>query len=771
MKSLADWVVRSAWPIIVVFVAVSLAFAIPLRNVEIDPEIKNQLPEDMPARQNVAAIEQRFGGSELVMVVFTAPDVLDRAVLEQVRGVTEAMGGIETIDRVMSPFTLTDIRGEGGLMTVEPAIPDLPTSADDRAALRERLEDNELVYGNVVAKDFSAISVIGLLSTNAKDSDTIAAVQQAIASAPGPAQVVIGGMPDVREHVSEDIRSDIRRFAPVGFVLIVLFLFVTLRQPRGVFIPFTVQLAAILVSMGLIPLLGWKIQMVTVVLPVMLLAVGNDHAIHVIARFQEENVPGRTASAGELAKRVLLELGVPVMAAGFTTAAGMLCLLTHIVVPARQLGVLACVGVIVAIVGSLTYAPAVLSRLPVPKPLKTLGEGEIGQRGAGGGMERLLRGLAQLVVSRPRTMVVASLALAAVSSLGLPLLKVDTNPINYYPSTAPVAVTAEAINQHFGGSTEIAVMVEGDMRDPAVLAELQGLEDELQRMPQVGYTMSIAQVVRAMNHAVMGDAPGADALPDTREKVAQLYELYGMGGDPADLERMVDFEFQHALVTARVSSLSTGDIAAVVDDIEAYTDQHFQGMPVTIGGFGAVFADLVDAVVNGQITSLTLSMIVVGLLCALSFWSVEAGLYCLVPLLLAAPSLFGLMGWWGIELNVVTAMLSSIMVGVGVDYTVHFLWRYREERRTGTDPSTAAYRTLVSAGRGIVFNALSVVFGFSILLLSNFLPVRFFGFLVVVSIGGCLLGAMILMPPLMILLKPRFCEPPVAAGEVTAARS
>jgi len=122
------------------------------------------------------------------------------------------------------------------------------------------------------------------------------------------------------------------------------------------------------------------------------------------------------------------------------------------------------------------------------------------------------------------------------------------------------------------------------------------------------------------------------------------------------------------------------------------------------------------------------------------------------------PALFGLMGTFGIELNVVTAMLSSIMIGVGVDYTVHFLWRFREERQAGHGAEEAAYRALTSVGRGIVFNALAVIVGFSVLAFSNFLPVRFFGFLVVVSISACLLAAMALMPALVVWLDPRFAR-------------
>jgi uncharacterized protein len=382
-----------------------------------------------------------------------------------------------------------------------------------------------------------------------------------------------------------------------------------------------------------------------------------------------------------------------------------------------------------------------------------------GEPEAAGWLDRLLRRNARFVIERRGLAIVGSITIAAIASAGLPWLEVDTNPVNYYAPGAPVAQTARAINQHFGGSTEIAVMLEGDTEDPAVLRKIDALERELRNLPQVGFTMSIAQVVRAMNRAVSEDAPGSDAVPDQREAISQLFLLYSMGGSPEDFERMVDFEKRHALVTARVSSLSTSEIAAVVDRIEAYAARELAGTKVTIGGFGAVFAELVGAIVDGQVSSLLLSFFVVFLLNALGFWSLSAGLWSMVPLAIAVPALFGLMGTFGIELNVVTAMLSSIMIGVGVDYTVHFLWRYREERRGGRSAEQAAQHAVQSVGRGIVFNAVAVVLGFSVLAFSNFQPVQFFGFLVVVSIAGCLLAALVLMPPLVAWADPSFARP------------
>jgi hypothetical protein len=391
-----------------------------------------------------------------------------------------------------------------------------------------------------------------------------------------------------------------------------------------------------------------------------------------------------------------------------------------------------------------------MAKLPLPRPIAGAGDPE-----AGRWLDRLLRSNARFVVAHKRPVIVTGLVVAALASAGLPWLEVDTNPINYYPPSAPVAVTARAINDHFGGSTEIAVMVEGDIQDPKVMKQIDALERELRALPQVGFTMSIAQVVRTMNRA----ATGSDAIPDTRDAIGQLFLLYSMGGSPEDFERMVDFDYRHALLTARVSSLSTSEISAVVDRIHAYTGRELSGTKVTVGGFGAVFAELVDAIVDGQISSLLLSFVVVFLLNALGFWSLQAGAWSMIPLAVAVPALFGLMGTFGIELNVVTAMLSSIMIGVGVDYTVHFLWRFRDERQSGRDAEQAAQLALTTVGRGIVFNALAVVLGFSILAFSNFLPVQFFGFLVVVSIAACMLAAMVLMPPLVVWLDPSFARP------------
>jgi uncharacterized protein len=754
MKFPAQWVVGRPWPFIAFFFVVTGFFALQLPNLEIDPEVKNQLPPNMEGRLEIQRIEDVFGGSEMLMVVLTADDVLAPETLRRLQKISEGLSEVKSVDRVIGLFTLTDIQGEDGMMLVEEAVGEIPETPSERKALEERLRRNDLVFGNVLAEDFTAVATIALLSTSSTDSESLTAVEAVLEANPGPEAIAIGGMPDVRTRVSEDIRSDMQTFVPIGLTIILVFLYVCFRQIRGVLLPFMVVVMSTIVAMGTIPLLGWKVQMVTVILPVILLAVANDYGIHLMAKYQEENVPGRDRSKEAIARRVLEDLGGPVVAAGLTTMAGLLCLTTHIIVPAKQLGVLASIGVGFALLASICFIPALLAVLPVAEPVGSLAGDTEPTR-----LERLLQWISDAVIARPKALIAGLLVAAVVATSGIAFLRVDTNPVNYYDAGADVAKTARLINAHFGGSTELSILVGGDLQEPEMLERIDALETVLGELPQVGHTQSVVQVVKKMNQAVMGGTPDAFALPESRAAVAQYFLLYSMGGDPEDFSRMVDFEYEHALIVARINSLGTQDIAEVVKAAEAHLRDNPPPGEVVVGGFGALFVDLVDAVVKGQLVSLSLSVVLVFILVGIAFRSVAAGLWAVVPLGIAIPVLFGLMGYLSIELNIVTAMLSSIMIGVGIDYTIHFLWRFREERRAGHDPHHALFRTLTTTGRGIVFNALSVVAGFAVLLISNFLPVKFFGFLVVVCISACLVGALVLLPAICLVVKPRFLEP------------
>ncbi len=334
----------------------------------------------------------------------------------------------------------------------------------------------------------------------------------------------------------------------------------------------------------------------------------------------------------------------------------------------------------------------------------------------------------------------------------------DSNPENYYVDEHPIQVGTKLINNNMGGSQALSLVINGDIKDPAVLKKMDSYETEFGKIKTVGNVISITDMIHEMSTAINdpGD-PLYDKIPDSREAVAQYFELYTMSGDAEDFEKMVDFPFENAQMTIMLNTGNTYDVIQTISQVnKVIKDDNNVSLK---GGLAKIIAELSGIVVNGQVISLLISVLMVILVISLLFKSVKAGLISAIPLSFSMLILFGLMGYFNNDLNIATAMLSSIMIGVGIDYTIHILWRYKEERANGLDYKEATVKTLVTTGRGVTINALSVIIGFSALFISNFLPVKFFGFLVVVSISACLIGAMVIIPAICLIMKPKFLEP------------
>jgi predicted RND superfamily exporter protein len=230
-----------------------------------------------------------------------------------------------------------------------------------------------------------------------------------------------------------------------------------------------------------------------------------------------------------------------------------------------------------------------------------------------------------------------------------------------------------------------------------------------------------------------------------------------MSGEPEDFERLVDFNYEKTHLIARINNGSTPVVKNIVDKIDniAESDTTIKA----VGGYALVMAELAETILNGQVLSLLAAIGAIALLMMLLFRSFFAGILSAIPLSVSVLFGFGVMGLFGINLDIATAMITSIVIGAGVDYTIHFLWRFRDERREGRSHKDAVLHTITTTGRGIVFNAFSVVAGFAALFLSSMPPLRSFALLFSISILSCMVGAMVIVPSICLIIKPRFLEP------------
>ncbi|MEZ5071980.1 MAG: outer membrane lipoprotein-sorting protein [Bacteroidales bacterium] len=747
----ADLLVRYRKAILALSLGLALLFVLPLLRIQVESNLKKYFPASMSSMIQTDSIEAVFGNQDLILVLFETDDILAAGSLERIRSVEEELALIPGIRKTRSLFGSNRIHGESGVMYVEPSVTAIPETPVERESLRAILRDNDLVRGIFVSDDFTAGSILLNLEMNADEDQIFGAIDDVLTRHPGPETVHLGGLPYLRQTMDHDIRRDGLILIPLALVLMMIFLYLVFKEGRGVWLPFLVVVLSALISIALLPLLGWKFYLITLLVPVMLIAVANDYGIHMVAKYQEMSAGPGGESMAEIAVAVTRTLWKPVLLTGLTTVAGISSLYAHTLIPARQMAIVASAGILLAIFFSLVLLPALLSMLKKNPPVLTREKGR--HRG-----NALLQRFSRFVVGQRKTIPRVALGVTLVMGVGVIFLQVDSNEENFFPRHHPLKQASRLINEKFGGSENISVLFEGDMLDPAVLNRMESYRREMEKMPSVDQTMSFSAVVREISKALNdpGD-PWYDTIPPTREAVAQYMELYQMSGEPGELDELVDFTYGHAHLMIRINNTSNETVHRIIQRLVSLTED--DPRVAAIGGYGYVRAQLADEVLRGTFISLGIALVLILALMALIFKSVMAGLLGIIPLGMSLALLFGIMGYTGVRLDVATALLSGIITGVGIDYSIHFLWRYRDERQSGKMPREAVLTTLNTTGRGILFNALSVVVGFSVLIASSFTPIRMFGVFIVVSILTCLIGAMMILPSLLLTFRFRFLEP------------
>lgn len=747
-RKLSEFSIKYRVVVVLVFVLTAVFFASKLKFLEIDTAIKSQLPDTMPSKIRSDKIEEMFGGTEIVVVSLSTDNILNGDTLKRVKSLSKEFSKLEGVDRIMSLSETNDIRAKDGVLRIEPFLKRIPRNEEAMESLKNNIEANDMVYGNMVSKDFEAVAIMLILENDVRDDLIISGIKEVLEKYPGNEEVNIGGLPYVRSISSAYMKKDMRKFMPIGLLIMLVFLYLCFKELRGVLLPFSVVVLSIIVAMASIYFFGWKVQLVTIILPVILIAVANDYGIHIISEYQMLLRDSGEESENELIAHVMDSLSGPVLIAGITTIVGMLGLLSHIIVPAKQLGILAAIGIAFALLASLLFVPALLSFLPKSKIRNTKAKTK-------GVLEKFLGFSGAYIGSKPKKILILSLVFFVLASLGIRNIIIDTNPINYFSTNSPIVKSDRVINEKFGGSTTISIVSSGDMKSLDIMKEIDEFDRNTEKHEKIGSVNSIADVMRKMNKALHDDDEAYNKIPDSSGALAEYYLLYSMSGDPEALEKLVDFNYENALITERISSASAKDIKAELDAInEDIKEKNGASSFKIIGGFGDILSELVEATVKGQFISLFVSLLIVAATVSIFFRSLTAGILCGIPIVFAIVVLFGLMGYTGVELNIITALLTSIMIGVGVDYSIHFLWRFKTLKEKNKSDIDAVAGTLSSIGRGIIFNALSVVIGFLVLMISNFMPIRFFGFLIVVSISTCLFAALFILPALCIMLKP-----------------
>jgi predicted RND superfamily exporter protein len=216
----------------------------------------------------------------------------------------------------------------------------------------------------------------------------------------------------------------------------------------------------------------------------------------------------------------------------------------------------------------------------------------------------------------------------------------------------------------------------------------------------------------------------------------------------------VDDQYERAVLTARLKTISSTEMARFVRGLKEYIGERFPGVSIQVTGISVLVTNSIDAVVRGQVQSLGMALGIIGVLMTLLFLSVRLGLLSMVPTVIPILMTLGLMGWTGIAINTATAVISCVAIGIAVDDTIHYMTRFRKEYQRNPDEAQAASRSLTSTGRALFFTSFILTLGFLVLIFSHFRPIIYFGSLMGITMISALVGDLVLLPVLLMLLKP-----------------
>ena len=746
-----NFIVKYKWLIIVFTMLIVILCVYPLTKTTINSDLKTYLPDKMESKINNDKIEAIFGKNDPLLIVFETDDVLNDSTLQRIQALSKEFNQMDEFDMVMSLFDAKNIKGQDGAMIVNPVIRRIPKTEKKREKLRQEIKKNELVYNLIVSEDFRYTMILLNDVSKGNDEELMATIYDLLEKYPGKEKVSIAGPPFLRVEANEKIGRDFMILLPLALFIMCIFLWVSFREKRGVLLPIFVVLAAVVISMALIPVFGWKLSIIGVLIPIMMVAIANDYGIHFVAKYQELNAKYPDWEMKDVVLETIQSLKKPIILTGITTIVGIGGLITHIMIPAKQMGVVTAIGIAFAVILSLIFIPALMLLLKKGKKHKTFSETKTGSLG------KLLSNIANFVTNHPRRVILFFGISTIIVITGFYRFKVAADFTDILPENNSYNIALNIANKHFGGTKDINLLFEGDMKDPEILLRMDFYEQELGKMPQIGNVTSLATMIRIMSKAINDpEDEYYDNIPDSRQAVAQYLELYSMSGDPEDFEDFVNFDYSKSLLQIQYHADNLKDINEVIAKVKSLTkdDKNLK----IIGGNSLMDRELSLAAGIGQKNSLIFAFFAIMILLIIIFRSFAAGFIGSIPLLFAVICTFGFMGWTGIELNIVTALLSSISIGLGVDYTIHIFWRLKTELTSGKSYPEAISISLKTTGRGIIINAFSVIVGFSVLFLSAFPLIRSFAFLIIVSIFLCLISALILVPAICILTKPKFLE-------------
>ena len=744
MEKLAELTIKLKWLTIIVVTALTVFFGIHVKDITINSDLINSLPDDDPAAKEYKFVGKKYGGNDMGMIVLETDDVFKTEVLKHVKQITDTLEITKGISSVTSLTDIIDIKSsdwgiEIGKLVDEYNLPDTPRELD---SLKAYVFSKDMYNGSIVSKDGTSTLVMFTLLNDADKQAVAKEVKKKVLAMHLPEKLYFGGLPFMMNDITYLIMADIIWLLPVVFFLIALILFLSFKSARGVILPLLTAGISVVWALGLMQLLGFELTLISNNIPIILLAVGSAYTIHVLNRINQSKEKDRRKAVVS----ALAYITIPVVLAAVTTAIGFISFvfgayLTMI----RDFGIFTSLGTLFALLLSIFFVPAIISAFSLYR--KKPGKEEHQDKEQKGFLSRIiLRPVVKLLFDRPKYILATWVLLLLLSIGGMFLITTNVNMQEYFKKDNPTRVAEDIMQKKFGGSQPVFVLFKGDMQKPEVLKKMIKTENFMEQNPDISNTQSVADLVEQMNDA-MGEG---EKIPDSKNKIQDLWFLL----DGQDImPQLVSDDLDEGIIQSRFASTDTKAMNVFVDGMKKFIKENStDSCKIVLTGIPSVYVRLNDSLIKSQFSSLIIAILFVLVIVGLILRSFAKGAYSTIPIIATIIILFGFMGYTAISLDVATVLVASIALGIGIDYSIHVITHFNHSLKETGNVNKAVEIVIMESGKAIIINVVSVAAGFLVLLFSQMVPLQSFGLLVALSMFGSGLGSLTLLPAVLILV-------------------
>ncbi len=731
------WIARQPCRALILVLVFTVLAGLKIPMLTFSTSIRDLIVNNSLERQRYDAFKALFGTDEIIHVVVKGDDIFAPSFFTRLRYLSDAFNQIPGVSRVIS------------LPQIKEAVDPQDQWPLERFA--QMTAPVSIFQRNLISPDRRVSGITLILDDHADQAAVTRAVDLALIRLDEGYSGYQMGMPSVSIALARYAQQDFVHLPFYTILIIAAILLLMFKSVVEMALPLLCVAVADIWTLGAMAWCGISLNMLTVVVPVLLIAVGTAYCLYIFCEFRSCSFA--CEDAREALQKTYSRTAFPTLIAVCTTIAGIGSLMVTPIGAVRQFSGFACLGILAMLAAVLTFYPCLLVvawptiRRRRPNSINRLFP------------PVLVDKLVTLITGRRRTVFFVLAIFSMLAVVGILRIRVETNPLSYFRSNTPISLQFHDIYRHLSGSFPLHLEIRANGEDFFLsMTGLKLLADHqrfLETVPGVDKTLALADYLMLVNYVTNRFDPDYYALPQTDFEMRMLVNNFKslLGRDI--LARYVSADFATANITMLTRLSSARAFMETEKMIRAYYSRYQNGETTChVTGLGMIMSLGSHHLVVGQVWSLLITLGIIYALIHLMFLSVRIGAIAMMANLFPILVSFGAMGWLGIDLSMGTCLIASIVVGLSVDDTIHYLARYKRAYKLEMDPTAAMRTTLTQVGWPIVTTSMAISAGFSILMLSIFTPTAVFGLLMVLAMASAMSGGLLILPALLSKVSP-----------------